>query len=239
MFLRHLSFNPFQRHSLVSHCQKRLYCVGHMGCHLNWVPGVLTYSMDSADVVIFTSGADIHPAAYGEQLHPETKPQPARDIQEIVEFSRALARSLPMIGIGRGAQLLCALAGGRLVQHQCHPNAVHKMATWDGEELTVPSKHHQAQYPWGLPASDFKLMGWSVNESPFHFDAHGKEMVNGVVEGDKEAEVVYYKKINALCIQFHPHLMWQEEQAKPLYRPGVKWCDDMARALYSGQLAAI
>lgn len=81
------------------------------------------------------------------------------------------------------------------------------MVTHDGEIITVTSDHHQAQYPWGMPTTSWKLLGWTKNLCEFHEGENRAEMVNGLVPGGTEVEDAYYKRINALAIQSHPEWM--------------------------------
>jgi putative glutamine amidotransferase len=73
--------------------------------------------LDSLDGIVFTGGADVEPAHYGEQPHPATYIRPDRDAAEMMLFRAALAADLPVLGICRGAQLMAVAAGGRLHQH--------------------------------------------------------------------------------------------------------------------------
>ncbi|HET7443596.1 MAG TPA: gamma-glutamyl-gamma-aminobutyrate hydrolase family protein [Solirubrobacterales bacterium] len=74
--------------------------------------------LDRIDALILAGGADIDPASYGAEPHPETKGTwPDRDAFEIALARRALDRDLPVLGICRGMQLLNVALGGSLDQH--------------------------------------------------------------------------------------------------------------------------
>ncbi|HUB99472.1 MAG TPA: gamma-glutamyl-gamma-aminobutyrate hydrolase family protein [Solirubrobacterales bacterium] len=74
--------------------------------------------VDRIDALILAGGADIDPASYGAEPHPETKGTwPDRDAFEIALARRALERDLPVLGICRGMQLLNVALGGSLDQH--------------------------------------------------------------------------------------------------------------------------
>jgi putative glutamine amidotransferase len=75
-------------------------------------------TLDVLDGVIFSGGADIDPAAYGEEPHPEvTVTYPRRDEAELTLLEAALARDMPVLAICRGMQMLNVLRGGNLDQH--------------------------------------------------------------------------------------------------------------------------
>jgi putative glutamine amidotransferase len=74
--------------------------------------------LDRLDGLLLAGGADIDPATYGAERHPETKHTvPPRDLFEIALARRALERDVPLLGICRGMQLMNVAAGGTLLQH--------------------------------------------------------------------------------------------------------------------------
>src|SRR3712207_649257 len=74
--------------------------------------------LDLLDGIILAGGADIDPALYGEERHPQTGPcWPERDTFEIALARRAIERDLPVLRICRGMQLLNVALGGTLDQH--------------------------------------------------------------------------------------------------------------------------
>jgi putative glutamine amidotransferase len=78
-------------------------------------PGV--DALDGLDAVVFTGGADVDPARYGEPPHPRTASRPDRDAAELLLLRAALDADLPVLGICRGMQLMAVSYGGSLHQH--------------------------------------------------------------------------------------------------------------------------
>jgi putative glutamine amidotransferase len=75
-------------------------------------------TLDVLDGIVFSGGADVDPASYGADVHPETDtPQARRDAAELALLTAALERDLPTLAICRGFQLLNVARGGDLVQH--------------------------------------------------------------------------------------------------------------------------
>lgn len=122
-------------------------------------------TLDALDGIVFSGGADVDPALYGAEPHPETdSPQAHRDAAELALLEAALARDLPTLAICRGFQLLNVARGGDLVQHlpeevghdahkqvpgefAVHPVEVRegtRLASLVGEHPQVTSHHHQA-----------------------------------------------------------------------------------------------
>jgi len=122
-------------------------------------------TLDALDAIVFSGGADVDPASYGADPHPETDaPQARRDAGEMALLAAALERDLPTLAICRGFQLLNVARGGDLVQHL--PEAVgheahrqvpgtfseHPVEVKEGSRLAsivggapaVTSHHHQS-----------------------------------------------------------------------------------------------
>jgi len=75
-------------------------------------------TLDALDGIVFTGGADIEPAEYGAEPHPETAGvRHDRDASELELMRAALERDMPVLGICRGIQVLNVVRGGDLHQH--------------------------------------------------------------------------------------------------------------------------
>ncbi len=187
----------------------KIYCVGNTET-ANWMRGTLCSSLEKSDVVVFPGGSDINPSIYGEQANPATIWNDALDASDTMYFNKAMSLGKKMVGICRGAQFLCAKAGGKLVQNQCNTHYHHDIFTFDGQKVWVSSSHHQAMYPWGMK-SGYEVLGWARGQSAWHHGAKNtEEMVVGVAPMDMEVEAAYFGGVNSLCIQSHPE--WQYNQ---------------------------
>lgn len=193
--------------------ERKIYVVGSYRNYSNWMQGsVIVNNIEDANLVVFTGGEDITPSLYGEKANPQTSFNLIRDQEELKEFKKAQELGIPCIGICRGSQFLCVVAGGKLVQHQQNPQYLHNINVLDGKVIKITSTHHQAQYPYNLAKDNYKLIGWTEGISMMHEDGEEKELV--LPEG-KEAEIVYYPKIKALGIQGHPESMFANYNVNP------------------------
>ena len=195
--------------------KRKIYVVGGSNGYANWMEGELTGKMMEADLVLFTGGEDVTPSLYNEPAHPETYSNIHRDLREKAVFEQAVDLNKHIIGICRGGQFVCVASGGKLVQHQQNPSFMHDIITHDGKTLSISSTHHQAQFPWNMPATldNFKILAWTEGISKFHFDGNGQEIVgNGI-----ECEIVYYPETKALGIQGHPEMMFDPEHPTIIY----------------------
>lgn len=147
-------------------------------------------------LVVFSGGHDVSPELYGENRGQYTKPSPARDAYETEMFKLARAANIPLVGICRGSQFLCVLAGGRLVQDLRGHDGNHSIRTADGRLLVCNSSHHQMQ----LPAADAEVLAWVEPRLSPHY-LNGDNLPFDV---EREVEVVHYPAIRAIGIQYHP-----------------------------------
>lgn len=218
--------------------KRSIYVVGGADHYINWCKASVAKNMEEATVVLFSGGEDVSPHLYDAKANVYTSNNVHRDLKEIEAFKKARKLNKPLLGICRGAQFLCVMAGGKLVQDQSNPRFTHCLMTSEGETIHTTSTHHQAQYPWGLDKKDYKVLAWSkYPQSSFH---HGEdssdEMVIGKVEDDKEVEVCYYPKINALAWQGHPEQMVGYQETYPDAVKSIEYTRSLLDKLIKGEL---
>lgn len=181
---------------------RKIYVVGGSYGYSNWCKAIIVPHMEDANIVMFTGGEDVTPALYGKRAHYTTRFNTQRDRKEIAAYKQAKEMGLPLIGICRGSQLVCTLAGGMLVQEQNHPY-LHTVRTNDGRIIRVTSTHHQRACIRGIE-DKVELLAWAEHLSPHSFG----ESDNDLMDEEKECEIIYYKNINALGIQSHPEFAY-------------------------------
>jgi putative glutamine amidotransferase len=80
-------------------------------------PAVISRYLGVVDGLLLSGGADVDPACYGQQAHPQLGEVDAdRDVTELPLIAQAVAQDLPIFAICRGIQALNVALGGTLYQ---------------------------------------------------------------------------------------------------------------------------
>jgi putative glutamine amidotransferase len=171
--------------------------------------------LDLLDGLILAGGADVDPAIYGADAHPETHGTvPERDTFEVALARRAIERDLPFLGICRGMQVMNVALGGTLIQHlpESHGHHEHRRVpgSFDGADHDVrlqdgslaaraageithgtKSHHHQGVDRLG---EGFEVTGWStLDELPEAIELPGSRFALGVQwhpEADETSKLI-------------------------------------------------
>src|SRR3990167_5420875 len=169
----------------------------------------LLQTIAKEDVILYGGGEDISPSLYNESAHrftmaPSSSPS-LRDSFEAAAFSKGLEIGAGHYGICRGAQILCALSGGNVVQHVTnHAGSNHWIDTKDGMFLTS-SAHHQMMWPYDMATDKFQILGTSVENLSTVYAFNNEKIVRKI--DYKEPEIVFFPKTRALGIQGHPEFI--------------------------------
>ncbi len=176
-----------------------------------------------ADGVLFTGGADVNPARYGEEALYAKGWNDQLDEMELRIFDAFYKRKKPIFGICRGIQTINVALGGTLVQDipaqvgisvhnpeapRIHPvqaapgSAIHRLF---GEEFITNTFHHE-----------------SVKDC-------GRGLVATAKTADGVVEAVEHESLPILAVQWHPERMIGEEcfdlpDMMPLFEHFVQLC---------------
>lgn len=169
-----------------------------------------------ADLVGFGGGADIHPSLYGcRDVASSVGHRPShRDLIESDAFQYCVQSGVPMFGICRGAQLLCALSGGKLVQDVSNHGMPHSIYTEDNGLLPMTSTHHQMMYPWEV---DHTLLAWTDNLSSRYVHS-----IPNYEQRKRDPEAAFFTYTGALAVQGHPEWMDPRSKTVQVVRDWVK-----------------
>lgn len=170
---------------------------------------VMNGGLEHADVFILWGGRDINPGFYKAKPHPKNQAKTDASLSERDRFEwyllhEAKTRGIPIIGVCRGAQMICAFAGGTLFQHVTGHNQSHIITTFDNHTMNAAADHHQMMDPRG---TNHKVLAWAAS----NFSNSYEKETEGVSEDPPaaEPEIVYFPDINALAIQPHPE--WENK----------------------------
>lgn len=180
------------------------------------------------DALVIWGGADISPSIYNQPVGPNTGADEHlshRDRVEVAACKAAISKGIPIIGVCRGAQLLCALAGGILVQDVDGHFGSHYMTTDTGRSIVTSSVHHQMMYPFHLDEADYDLIAWTStarSKSYVGVDVGKMKSFGSIIE----PEVLFFHGINGLAIQGHPEFMKANDEF-------VLYCNDLVREYFA------
>lgn len=185
----------------------------------------------NSDLIILHGGEDISPTIYGDKCLELTGAKEVlseRDKKELWAIYEAIDNEVPILGICRGAQLLCAVAGGKLFQHVTgHAGGSHNIVTNLGEIFSVTSAHHQMM---DLRNTHHNLIAWSeTKRSNCYLTPEWDDNKTDNFEPEIEPEIVYFPDIKALAIQGHPE--WMDEK-----KPFIEYYHKLTIDLMEGKL---
>lgn len=162
--------------------------------------------LSTDDVLIVWGGGDIHPSFYKKgrsSMSGANRDPSSRDLAEWNLMKEAAEIKIPIIGVCRGAQMLCALAGGTLIQHIDGHHSYHEVTTIDNQRFSVNSIHHQMMNPTN---TEHNIVAWSTYLQSSRYmdvDDSGRDF-NNIME--IEPEFIYFPKIKGFAIQWHPEM---------------------------------
>lgn len=169
------------------------------------------------DALVVWGGADIPVQYYNKGRSSKSwapKEPSERDAIEWAMINRAAELGIPMIGVCRGAQMMCALAGGYLIQDVQGHGGNHLVKTDTGEEFYTNSIHHQMMMP---DKARHKLLAAVPQPlSREYWD------VDNLVKVDVEPEYIYFPDIKAHAIQWHPEGMGLGTEANQYIAKKIK-----------------
>ena len=162
---------------------------------------------ENVKLVVFTGGADVNPTLYGQEIGRLTRYNDVRDQIDLARYYIAKEMGIPMLGICRGAQFLCVMNGGSLVQHcSGHLNSNHVVYLDNGVSFLTNGDHHQMMIPDG---STHRVLAYANGLSLVYRGAGSKKYDKSIfyknITGQcKEPEAVLWPEQKALGIQWHP-----------------------------------
>ncbi|HTC59728.1 MAG TPA: gamma-glutamyl-gamma-aminobutyrate hydrolase family protein [Solirubrobacteraceae bacterium] len=192
--------------------------------------------LDLLDGLVIAGGADIDPASYGAEPHPETLDTvPERDRFEIALVRAAIECDLPVLGICRGMQLINVAYGGTLMQHLPERFGHH-------EHLRVPGTFDGADHDVDLLAGT--LAARAAGETHHATKSHHHQGVDRLGEGlqisgcsamdDLPEAIERPDRRFVLGVQWHP----EADETSQVVRALVAEAERYMRERTAGEAAA-
>ena len=170
---------------------------------------ILKGTLEGADALVLWGGEDVHPSFYKEPSHPKNecknKAVSYRDMVEWELMREAYNRSIPIIGVCRGAQFLCVFSGGSLIQDCKGHYSGHGITTYDGLSMHAAANHHQMMNP---KPGTYDLLAWAEHHiSTDRQDGWGNPAKGELIDKQVDPEVLWFRETLGLAIQPHPEWM--------------------------------
>ena len=186
-------------------------------------------TIEDADIVCFTGGADINPALYGEKPLPETRFSDDRDEEDLEAWAEATEYQKMLVGICRGAQFLNVLNGGTLwqdVDNHCvdHLAIAPSYDARPPKRFIVSSTHHQMMKRG--ENSELLLVAGMANNKKAQTDFWKRAVNPSLMDFHTDEECVWYPKTRSFCFQPHP------EFTQERYNPMRQWFFNEVRNKY-------
>ncbi len=215
-------YGTMHRHRVSADYSEAVLQAGGLPIILPPQDGTIEQILELVDGLIFSGGADIDPARYGEtDIHPMTYDiSDERDRFEIDLLNAAVARDMPVLCICRGIQVLNVALGGSLVQHiddqieQPLPHRQHEVGIMGTE-----SSHDVTFIEGSLSAEVFESTAVPVNS--LHHQSLATPAAGVRVEGVSQDGVIESVSVPScrfvLGLQWHPELLYKTlpAQLKP------------------------
>lgn len=178
------------------------------------------WTVEEADVVVFTGGADVSPSLYGEKAISGVYSNDRRDEYEQKIYELCIKHNKTMFGICRGAQFLHVMNGGKLWQHvDSHAGRPHEMVdVHTGQTLEVTSLHHQMlkmnEEMLLIGTTDVQVAKTFKSENLFVNVGYNKEKPSY----EMEVEAGAYLKTKCFFVQGHPEIGSPEYQSWTMHQ---------------------
>ncbi|MBT1166973.1 gamma-glutamyl-gamma-aminobutyrate hydrolase family protein [Bifidobacterium simiarum] len=182
--------------------------------------------LDHADGLLIPGGNDIDPALYGgRQLPGMDEPVPLRDHAEATLLRAAYDRHMPYLGVCRGLQMMCVLAGGNLYQ-QITDDVPGAMNHWQRTPFDKPSHevHVLPDTPLHRILDRDTLPVNSVHHQAVHRPGEGVKVQatapDGIIESAYRPDRDFF-----MAVQWHPEQTPADEPSQRLARAFAAACN--------------
>lgn len=184
----------------------------------------MSHILDKVDGLLLSGGHDVNPRIYKERNSGKAGNfDNLRDHQEIFMTEYALERDLPILGICRGLQILNVTLGGSI--HQDLPSAGFPAHSLNNSLRNEPS--HSLKIFEDSPLYEIFKRDEIWTNSYHHqgINELGKGLKVAALSEEGLIESVYLDgKKFALAVQWHPEMMYDNEEMNLIFKKFIKAC---------------
>lgn len=171
--------------------------------------------LKAGDILVVWGGGDIHPSLYGHERSIMSQAGHQMSVRDRIEWNlmqQARTLGIPIIGVCRGAQMLCALDGGYLIQHATNHHGSHMVSTFDKNSFSTNSIHHQMMVP--KLTTNKRVVAWTEPISDVYHIVNGEEQKLPKGWLPVEPEFIHFFDVNGYAIQWHPEMTSPNEYSQ-------------------------
>ena len=174
-----------------------------IACSLDSI--ALRRQLEKLDVVFLTGGEDVNPARYGEEPSPYLGTvHEVRDTFEYRVLTEAVKMRIPIFGTCRGEQMINVFFGGTL--YQDIPSEIPTAHShWKKHQVRL-KKHSRLCKVLGTKT----ILTNSTHHQAVKDVAPGFRVV--ATSEDGVVEAIESKKYHVAAVQFHPEVMWDDDE---------------------------
>lgn len=184
----------------------------------------MSFVLDKIDGLLLSGGHDVNPRTYKERNSGKAGNfDNIRDHQEIFMTEYALEKDIPILGICRGLQVLNITLGGTI--HQDLPSAGFFAHSMSNSLRNEPS--HSLNIVKDSPLYEIFKRDEIWTNSYHHqgINELGKGLKVAALSEEGLIESVYLDgKKFALAVQWHPEMMYDNEEMNLIFKKFIKAC---------------
>lgn len=183
----------------------------------------------TCDGLLLPGGGDITPAFFGEQVKGSRNIDTRLDILQLDALEHALQKSIPILGICKGMQIINVAFGGNIIQHI--PTAsTHEYQSGDQYHQTTIAPHTILYSLYGSSACVN-----SAHHQAIHYSGQNLVPIQWCCT-DHCVEAIAHETLPILGVQWHPERLDASKTSLsglPLLRHFLRLCAESSPSLRS------
>jgi hypothetical protein len=230
--------------------------IGNLNDFNSWMESIYFEKSveDYHAVIIGEPLHDIHPSYYGDEVLRDDSYTPTNSIHQDnamtgVSCNLGIRRDKPIIAIADAASFVCALAGGKVIQHArghskikkedngdytVDPDFFHDVSFVDDKNKVykVPSAHYSMMWPFNLSKEDYTILAYSKVSNHYQTTRFGKDWMKDAYKNQRLilpmiSEAEYFGddkgKVYSKDAIIEPEIVWFHKINALAIHPNLSW----------------